>query len=80
MLLSAGCTVMPVKQEFPKAPEILMESCEPLLIIEKEKITLSEFTTIIVKNYGKYHECAALVKSWQDWYNEQRTNFDSVGK
>jgi hypothetical protein len=80
LILLTGCTVLPVKQQFPKAPDVLMENCGPLLIIEKEEITLSEFTTVIVKNYGKYHECASLVKAWQDWYTEQKNNFDQAGK
>ena len=81
MLLLAGCsTTVPVKQSFPEAPEVLMEKCVTLELIEKPSVLLSELIGIITKNYMKYHECASTVENWQAWYQEQKKINNNLNK
>lgn len=76
--LSACTTTVPVKRVFPEVPQQLMAPCEALTAIGKSEVTLSELMTTVTKNYTKYHSCAEAAGAWQQWYQEQRTIFDSV--
>lgn len=78
MLLLAGCTTVPVTQEFPELPQVLKEPCPPLETIDSSTITLSDFLKKVEKNYDKRHECAALTESLQKWYIEQKKIFDAA--
>lgn len=76
-----GCsTTVPVKQKFPEVPQLLMEKCPPLDLIEKPTVTLSELILVITKNYMKYHNCADGVENWQEWYKKQKQIFDDLNK
>jgi hypothetical protein len=80
-MLLAGCTAtVPVKQTFPPAPEALKAACSDLEIIDKPTVLLSELITVITRNYTKYHECAAQVEAWNEWYKSQKQVVDSVNK
>jgi hypothetical protein len=80
VLTLSGCTALPISQRFPEAPEVLLEKCPPLKTIDKSEVLLSEFTTTVVENYGKYHMCAAVVEAWQEWYKENSKIFNQVNK
>lgn len=78
-LVLAGCsTTVPVKRNFPAVPEALLKECGALGTINKPEVKLSELMDTVAKNYGKYHECAAVNEAWQDWYKEQKKVFDEV--
>jgi hypothetical protein len=77
-LLLSGCsTVVPVKQEFPVAPAILLERCPDLMQIDDGKNSLREMLKVVIQNYALYYQCAEKTQGWQDWYNEQRKIYNS---
>ena len=72
-LMLAGCsTLLPVGVGFPDANAELMTSCPALETIDKDPVLLSEYTATVVRNYAKYHECAAVVDGWKDWHTKQK--------
>lgn len=78
VLLLSGCLVTaPVKRTFPEAPQELMESCPALQQMQPTN-KLSEVLTVVVDNYGQYHECDAKVDTWIEWYKTQKDIFESV--
>lgn len=78
-LVLAGCsTTVPVKRAFPDVPEALLKECGTLATINKPEVKLSELMDIVAKNYGKYHECAAVNEAWQEWYLEQKKVFNEL--
>ena len=78
-VLLTGCSVVPVKQQFPDVPKELLEECSPLRKVEGNP-QLKEFLEVVVDNYGRYHSCAALHSAFIDWYRKQRQIFDAAGK
>ena len=72
LALSACSTVVPVKQEFPVAPSILMEKCPQLQKVDSDKGTMREMLKVVIENYSLYYQCASKTQGWQDWYNEQK--------
>ena len=75
----AGCsTPVPVKQEFPVAPEALLQRCPDLLTIDNSKNTLSEMLKVVIQNYALYYQCAEKTHGWQDWYAEQKKIYENV--
>lgn len=76
ILLSACSTVVPVKQEFPVAPQVLMEKCPDLMTIDDGKNSLRDMLKAVIQNYAFYYQCAEKTASWQEWYNAQKKIFD----
>ena len=77
-VLLTACSVVPVKRNFPDAPEILSKSCEDLKTLEGDKVAITDMLKTIVENYRMYYECSNKVDGWQDWYKDQKHIFDSV--
>jgi len=77
MILTA-CVSVPVQRSFPKVPAELMTSCPPLQIMDPETTRLSDVVQSVVNNYGQYQACDAKADTWIEWYNTQKTIFDSV--
>lgn len=76
-VLLAGCTTtVPVKQEFPVAPSILLERCPDLMQIDDGKNSLREMLKVVIQNYALYYQCAEKTHGWQDWYNQQKKIYD----
>jgi hypothetical protein len=71
-LLAACSTAVPLTQNFPQAPVILMEKCPELKTIQGEKVTIVEFTKTVSENYTTYYQCAGRTDAWIDWYNQQK--------
>jgi hypothetical protein len=81
VIILAGCsTVVPVKQKFPEAPDVLIEKCPDLDTIDKPTVLLSELIVIITKNYMKYHDCKATTNGWIDWYTKNKQIYDDLNK
>ena len=79
LLALTGCsTVVPVKRKFPEIPATLKDKCPSLTLIEQDTTTLSNLTKTVTSNYTKYHECAAKVDAWVEWYRSQKDIFNSV--
>lgn len=76
--LLTGClSTAPVKRNFPEVPQELMSACPDLKQVEKTE-QLSKVLSVVVDNYGQYHECRIKVDAWIDWYNTQKRIFDEV--
>jgi hypothetical protein len=74
-----GCaTSVPVKMNFPQAPESLKEACVDLQQLDPNTKKLSEVVAVVSKNYGQYQECQVKVNSWIDWYNTQKKIFEDI--
>jgi len=71
-LITACSTVVPVTQNFPQAPDMLMEKCPELKTIPGERVTIIEFTKIVSENYTTYYQCAGRTDAWIDWYRQQK--------
>jgi hypothetical protein len=79
LLFLSGCFgTAPVKQEFPVAPQVLLERCPDLMQIDDGKNTLREMLKVVIQNYAMYYQCAEKTHGWQDWYKEQKKIYDSV--
>lgn len=78
--LLTACTTVPVKQQFPEAPAVLLAPCDKLDIIGKDKVLFSEFLTTVVGNYTKFHSCAAQNAAWKEWYTENKKIFEETNK
>jgi hypothetical protein len=77
----AGCTtVVPVRQQFPDAVPELKQRCEALMTVKGDSATITELLKTVVENYTRYHQCAARVEGWQDWYDAQRKIFEGANK
>jgi hypothetical protein len=73
----AGCTtVVPVKRNFPDAPQVLLEDCKELQLMVGNSIT--DMLRTVVENYRLHYECANKVDGWRDWHREQKRIFESV--
>lgn len=78
-VLLAGCSIItPVKREFPEATKTLLEQCPDLKTIEGDKVAITDLLKTVVNNYSLYYQCANKVEGWQEWYEEQKKNFNSV--
>jgi hypothetical protein len=80
-VLLAGCTtVVPVRQEFPVAPQMLLERCPDLMLIDDGKNSLRDMLKVVIQNYSLYYQCAEKTHGWQDWYGEQKKIFNNANK
>lgn len=78
LALTACSTVVPVKQEFPVAPAVLLEKCPNLIQIEDGKNSIQEMLKVVIKNYSLYYECSTKVDGWNEWYEEQKKIQDNI--
>jgi inhibitor of KinA sporulation pathway (predicted exonuclease) len=77
----AGCaTAVPVRQQFPDAVPELKQRCEALMTIKGDSVTITDLLKTVVENYTRYHQCAARVEGWQEWYDAQRKIFEEANK
>jgi hypothetical protein len=77
-LITACSTAVPVTQNFPEAPDMLMEKCPELKTIQGEKISIVDFTRVVSENYTTYYQCAGRTEAWIDWYNKQKKIWEEV--
>jgi hypothetical protein len=74
-----GCsTSVPVKRTFPAVPAELTAKCPDLKQLPVDTEKLSELVANVAENYSTYKECQLTVDLWNEWYAEQKKNFDSV--
>ena len=77
-LLAACSTAVPLTQNFPEAPAMLMEKCPALKTITGEKVTIVDFTKTVSENYVTYYQCAGRTEAWIDWYDQQKKIWDET--
>lgn len=77
--LLGGCfsTPVPVKQNFPLAPETLLTPCPDLKKLEKDS-KLSDVAKTVIDNYTLYHECSIKSQAWIGWYKAHKKIFEEV--
>jgi len=80
LILVTGCsTVVPVTVKFPDAPDRLKVKC-PQLKTLNEEAKLSDIAKTITENYTTYYECAVRNDAWIEWYETQKTIFETLKK
>lgn len=79
LLTSCSITAVPVTVKFPEAPATLQEKCADLKQAT-EGMSLTEFTKVVIENYGLYHECKIKVEGWNEWYTKQKAIFEEATK
>ena len=77
LLLVSACTV-PVKIQFPDAPDKVNTQCSNLKEVPINTAKLSDVISTVTDNYNQYHECRAKVDAWIEWYATQRQIFEKV--
>jgi hypothetical protein len=77
-LISACSTTVPVARRFPEAPEVLMQPVPDLRAIPPDTSELSVLIDNANENYTSYRILKEKYQAWQQWYREQKDNFDSV--
>jgi hypothetical protein len=77
LLITTGCSSVPVAIKFPDVPSDMLVAC-PDLKLTPETTKLSEVLPVVVDNYGQYYTCKDNVDSWIDWYNSQKKIFNSI--
>lgn len=78
VMLSACSTLYPVTQEFPVAPEALLQRCPDLMLIDDGKNSLRDMLKVVIQNYATYYQCAEKTHGWQEWYDKQKKIFEGV--
>lgn len=75
----AGCsTPVPVQRHFPEAPAELLQPAPVLKPLAAGTTELSVLIDNANENYSSYRVLREHYEAWQQWYQEQRANFDSV--
>ena len=80
-LILGGCSFMRpvlIMPEFPKPVKELTEKCRELQMIEGDTVAITDMLKTVVNNYTLYHQCSLKVDGWNDWYVEQKKNYDEV--
>lgn len=77
MMLSGCSTTVPVTAKFPDAPKYSTEACPQLQKLNNDA-KLSDVATTVTINYSTYYECAVKNDAWIEWYQIQKTIFESV--
>jgi hypothetical protein len=78
-VLLTGCSIIaPVKRNFPDAVPALQEKCPTLNTVEGTNVPITDLLKTVVKNYGLYYECANKVDGWNEWYDKQKKQFETV--
>ena len=84
ILFLSGCMTkpVPVKMEFPDAPQSLLKKCEELKTVEPKAggTPITELLKTVVTNYTMYYECSNKVDGWNEWYSRTKEIYDEVGK
>ena len=78
LALCSGCsTTVPVTAKFPEPPKYSMEKC-PQLQSLSDNAKLSDVAKTVTVNYETYYQCAVKTDAWIEWYQIQKTIFESV--
>ncbi len=77
MMLSGCSTTVPVTAKFPEPPKFSKDACPQLEKLNNDA-KLSDVATTVTNNYSTYYECAVKNDAWIEWYQIQKTIFESV--
>ena len=73
-----ACSSVPVKPDFPNAPNHLMTKCAELSEAKNDSDKLSDLLETVVSNYGLAHECSIKVEAWIEWHKSQQKLFREI--
>jgi hypothetical protein len=77
LLFLTGCsTTVPVVAKFPDAPAS-MGKCGELTQLNTDA-KLSDVALTVTSNYSIYYECSVKNDAWVEWYQKQKSIFESV--
>jgi hypothetical protein len=77
----AGCSTpvsVPVQRHFPEAPAELLQPAPALKPLPANTTELSVLIDNANDNYSSFRVLREHYEAWQQWYQEQRANFDTV--
>lgn len=77
VLFLSSCALAPVKHDFPKVPNSFLEQPKELKIIP-ENSSFSVMLDAMLDNYTSYYMLAERIKSWQQWYLQQKQIFEEA--
>jgi hypothetical protein len=77
-VLLTGCASSDVARHFPDVPSELKTACPDLELVSSKTDKLSDVITVVTDNYTEYHLCRIRVDGWIEWYNAQKSIFESV--
>lgn len=78
LLTLTGCsTTVPVTAKFPEVPARILVKCPQLEKINDDA-KLSDVAKTVTINYSTYYECAVKHDAFVEWYQVQKTIFESV--
>lgn len=76
-IMLTGCsTIVPIEKEFPVAPQVLLEKCPDLMLVDDGKNSLRDMLKVVIQNYATYYQCAEKTHGWQEWYEKQKKIFN----
>jgi len=78
LLLLSSCSISPEIPKFPEVPKDLTLPCPDLILVKDGETRLSETLNVVVENYGLYHECQIKNETWIEWYNKQKSIYESI--
>lgn len=79
VFLLTGCLKsIPVKMDFPDAPDEIKQACPDLKQVEEKETKLSKVIEVVSENYTTYHECKLKVDAWIEWHKQQKQISDSI--
>jgi len=77
VLFLTGCsTTVPVTASFPNPPAS-MGKCAELAQLNTDA-KLSDVAKTVSTNYSTYYECSVKNDAWIEWYQKQKSIFESV--
>jgi hypothetical protein len=78
LVLMTGCsTVVPVKEEWPTAPQELLTPASNLTPMSVDKTELSDLLENANNNFTQYYLLKDRFTAWQKWYTDQQKIYES---
>lgn len=80
LFISACSTTVPIRQDFPDAPTVLLEKCVNLHKASDTETDITNLLKVVINNYSLYYECAERQNGWIEWYAKQQQIFNGINK
>jgi hypothetical protein len=78
-VLMTGCsTTVPMVPKFPPPPGTLVSEKCPNLNKLNDDAKLSDVSKTVTNNYTLYYECAVKLDAWIEWYQVQKTIYETL--
>jgi hypothetical protein len=79
LVTACGGTTVPVTPKWPDAPAHLLQPPPELQPLPTgKKVEMSDLLENANRNYSKYRDLARHIQQWQEWYNQQKTIWETV--